>query len=237
MPLSWSKFAKIVGVITFISAGFLAYGDGVLFEQIYISLLVFLAVIFIKDVNVLGVIVITLIANLCFMFLFPLVLEAEFQVLLKLLTYSAIITTLYKLRTEEYRVAIAFIIGLCGLAELYWFATDYPAPLIYWHVMLINIAVLVRHFLFQRFFIMSKYCPKHYRSLDLDYSLHKLNWYYIVVHFAVLLEFFVRHILGFREITFIHQFNPYVFHAITTYSALLIIIQGYSLIRYEWFKT
>lgn len=237
MAFSWSKLAKIVGAITFVGAGFYAYGDGILFEQIYIAVLVFMAVLFVKDINVVSVIMITTLANLCFMFLYPALTGAEYQILLKVATYSAIGYTLYRLRTEEHRFKIATVIGLCVIAELYWLITGYPAPVIHWYVFVININILMRYFLFQRFFIMSKYFPKHYRSLDLDLSLYELGWYYNIVHIAVIFEYFVRHVFGQKDETTVYYAAPYIFHAITTYSVLLILVQGYSIMRYRWFKT
>lgn len=237
MQFNWLKLVKVIGTIVFVAAGVLAYGNDILFERIYLALLVFLAIIFIKEINILSVIVITTAANLCFMFLYPILGQTDhLQMPLSLLTYTAIIFTLYKLKTEDKRQPIALVVILCIAAELYWLATGYQAPNIYWYVFIININVLTRHFLFQRCFIMSKYFPRHYRSLDLDYSLHKICWYYNIIHIAVILEYFVRHILGFSQMTVIYEASIYLLHALTTYSVLLILVQSYAIIRKEWQK-
>jgi hypothetical protein len=216
-------------------AGFLTFGDGLLFEKIYIALLVFMAVIFIRDINIVSIIVISAIANLSSELLYFIVFDSEYQIATKLMVYVAICITLFKLKTEEFRIIISVVIGLCIAAEMYWIYTGYDAPSIYWYVLLININLAVRFFLFSRVFITSKYFPKRYRSLDLDISLHSLVWYYILVHMAVLIEYLVRRIfdVSFAEI---YYAAPYVFHGLTTYSALLIMFQGYKIIRYEWFK-
>ncbi|MEM9103959.1 MAG: hypothetical protein AAGB12_16750 [Pseudomonadota bacterium] len=227
--------AKIIGAIIFVAAGFLAYGDGVLFERIYIAVLVFMSVIFIKDINMVSVIAITTAANLCFMFLFPLLVGADYQILLKVATYCAMGVSLYRLKTEEYRGVIAFVLGLCIASELYWFAIGYPSPVIHWHVFVMMINVWMRHFLFQRVFIMAKYFPNRYRSLDLDLSLYELGWYYNIVHIVVIFEYFARHLFSYN-ITIVYYAAPYVFHGITTYSVFLILLQGYSIMRYQWFK-
>jgi hypothetical protein len=147
-----SKLVKIVGAIGFVAAGFLTYGDGVLFEQIYIALLVFMAVVFIRDINIVSIIFISAAANLSSKFLYPVFLESDYQTLLKILVYGAIALTLLRFKTEAHRKSVAGFVGLCVAAEIYWIATDYNAPYIYWNVLLININILVRYFLFQRVF-------------------------------------------------------------------------------------
>lgn len=233
--VDWSKLVKIVGAIGFVAVGFLTYGDGVLFEQIYIALLVFMAVVFIRDINIVSIIFISAAANLSSKFLYPVFLESDYQTLLKIMVYGAIALTLLRFKTEAHRKSVAGVVGLCIAAEIYWIATDYNAPYIYWNVLLININILVRYFLFQRVFIVSKYFPKRYRSLDLDITLHDLVWYFMLLHMAILIEYLVRHILDV-QITTIYYASPYIFHGLTTFSVLLILFQGYKVIRYEWFK-
>jgi hypothetical protein len=174
--INWTKLVQFVGKIVFIMAGFLTFGDALLFEKIYIALLVFMAVIFIRDINIVSIIVISAIANLSSELLYFIVFDFEYQITPKLMVYVAICITLFKLKTEEFRIIISVVIGLCIAAEMYWIYTGYDAPSIYWYVLLININLAVRFFLFSRVFITSKY------------------------------------------------------------SSLLIMFQGYKIIRYEWFK-
>jgi hypothetical protein len=236
MPhFDWSNFVKIIGAIAFVAAEFLAYDDVVLFLKIHIAVLVFMGVIFIRDINVLSIIIIIGAANVCASLLYPIIMESDYQAALKLLTYGLICFTLFKLKTETHRLSISVAVGLCIAAELYWLVTDYNAPKIYLSVLLININVLVRYFMFQRVFIVSKYFPKQYRSLDLDMTIHDVVWYYVLLHMLVLLEYGVRHILKV-QIQIVYDLSSYIFHGLTTFLVLLILVQGYKIIRYEWFK-
>lgn len=232
--VDWSSIAKFVGAATFVAAGYLTYGEGLLFQKIYIAFLVFVALLFIRDINVVSVILILGIANLSSEIFYP-ITTFDSQTFVKIAVYSSVSYTLYWLKSEEYRLTIAIVIALCIAAEVYWHIINYAAPLIYWYVLLININILVRYFLFSRVFIISRYFPLKYRSLDLDITLYNLAWYYILVHMAVILEYFARHIFDI-PVDSIYYLAPYIFHGLTTYSALLILAQGYKIIRKEWFK-
>lgn len=236
MPhFDWSTFVRIIGAIAFVAAGYLAYDDGVLFLQIHIAVLVFMGVIFIRDINILSIIIIIGAANVCASLLYPIIMQSDNQSTLKILTYGLMCFTLFKLKTETHRLSISATIGLCIAAELYWLVTDYNAPKIYLSVLLININVLVRYFMFQRVFIVSKYFPKQYRSLDLDMTIYDVVWYYVLLHMFVLFEYGVRHILKV-QIQIVYDLSSYIFHGLTTFLVLLILVQGYKIIRYEWFK-
>ena len=148
-----SYVVKVVGAMVFIAAGFMAYGDGFLFEIIYIALLFFMAIVFIRDINIVSIIVISTLANLSSTFLFPLVIGSDYQIILKLCTYTAIVLSLFKVKSEEHRLLISLVIGLCILAEIYWAFSNIAGPIIYWYVLLININLLMRYFLFNVFLL------------------------------------------------------------------------------------
>lgn len=215
--------------------GFLTFGQGLLFEKIYLALLVFIAIIFIREINMVSVIVIMAVSNLSSMLLFPLIIGSNFQLALKLLTYTAIILSLIKFSEESLRLSIAMVVALCIGAELFWYFSDHQSALIYWYVLLININMLVRYFFFRRVFIMAKHFPNRYRSLDLDHSLYQVALLFIVLHELVLVEYVLRRVFDVPS-TVVYYAAPYVFHGLTTYSVLLILLQGYKLIAKYWFK-
>jgi len=230
-----TRIAKIVGAVVFIGAGFFTFGQGLLFEKIYLALLAFIAVIFIREINLVSIIAITAMSNLSSMLLFPLVNGSNFQMILKILTYLAIILSLIKFSEESLRLSIAVVVALCIGAEFYWYFSDHQGAVIYWYVLLININMLVRYFFFRRVFIMAKYFPNQYRSLDLDHSLYQVVLLYIVVHELVLVEYVLRRVFDVPS-TVLYYAAPYLFHGLTTYTVLLILLQGYTLITQHWFK-
>jgi hypothetical protein len=230
-----TRIAKIVGAVVFIGAAFLTYGQSLLFEKIYLAVLGFIAVIFIRDINLISLICISATANIASELLYPLVMTSDFQTTFKVLTYTAIILSIIKFREDSLRLSVSLVVAMCLGAELYWYLTDSPAAVIYWYVLLININFLVRHFLFSRVFIMAKYFPKRYRSLNLDHTLYQVVLLYIVVHELVLVEYVLRRVFDVPT-TVVYYAAPYLFHGLTAYTALLIYIQGYTLISKSWFK-
>jgi hypothetical protein len=226
---------KSIGAIVFIGAAFLTYGQSLLFEKIHLAVLGFIAVIFIRDINLISLICISAIANIVSELLYPLVMTLDFQITLKVLTYSTIILYLIKFREDSLHLSVSLVIAMCLGAELYWYVTGSPGAMIYWYALLININLLVRYFLFSRVFIMAKYFPKEYRSLNLDHTLYQVVLLYIVVHELVLMEYVLRWIFDVPS-TLVYYAAPYLFHGLTAYTALLIYIQGYRLISKNWLK-
>lgn len=230
-----SRLPKIFGSVLFVCAGFLTYGDGLLFEKIYLALLGFVAVLFIRDINLVSIIIISAAANLSSELLYPLVISEKFQISLKLATYLVTCWTLYKVSEDSLRWPTAIVVVLCLGAEAYWYLTSQEAAMIFWYVLLLTINLWVRHFLFARVFIMAKYFPKQYSSLDLDHTLYQLVFFYILLHQFILVEYVLRRVFDLPS-TFVYYAAPYIFHGLTTYSALLVLIQGYILISKNWFK-
>ena len=235
MFFSSTRIPKFIGSVLFVCAGFLTYGDSLLFEKIYLALLGFVAVLFIRDINIVSIIVISAAANLSSEILYPLVISEHFQLILKLLTYLAVCYTLYKVSEDSMRLPTVIVVGLCLTTECYWYLTGQEAPMIFWYVLLLTINLWVRHFLFARVFIMAKYFPTQYRSLNLDHTLYQLVFFYILLHQLVLVEYILRRVFDVSS-THIYYAAPYIFHGLSTYSALLVLIQGYILISKNWFK-
>ena len=235
MYFNVNRIAKIFAAVVFIGAGFLTFGQGLLFEKIYLALLAFVTVIFIREINMLSLIIISAFSHFSSVLLYSLIIELNFQMMLKVLTYAAISLSLIKFKEESQRLPIAVVVALCVGTEFYWYLTDSPGALIYWYVLLININLLVRHLLFSRVFIMAKYFPKRYRSLDLDHSLYQVVLLYIVIHELVLVEYVLRRVFDVPS-TVVYYAAPYFFHGLTTYTVLLILLQGYTLISKYWFK-
>lgn len=235
MFFSSTRIPKFIGSVLFVCAGFLTYGDSLLFEKIYLALLGFVAVLFIRDINIVSIIVISAAANLSSEVLYPLVISEHFQLILKLLTYFAVCYTLYNVSEDSMRMPTIIVVGLCLTTECYWYLSGQDAPMIFWYVLLLTINLWVRHFLFARVFIMAKYFPTQYRSLNLDHTLYQLVFFYILLHQLVLVEYILRRVFDVPS-THIYYAAPYIFHGLTTYSALLVLIQGYILISKNWFK-
>ncbi|MEI8647284.1 hypothetical protein P4S73_03935 [Paraglaciecola sp. Hal342] len=159
MFISSTRIPKFVGSVLFVCAGFLTYGDSLLFEKFYLALLGFVAVLFIRDINLVSIIVISAGANLSSELLYPLVISEQFQFPLKILTYLVACWTLLKVSEDSMRLPTVFVVVLCLVTEGYWYISEQDAPMIFWYVLLLTINLWVRHFLFARVFIMAKYFP------------------------------------------------------------------------------
>lgn len=223
------KAFKALGAGAFIAAGIWSYGQVTLFEQVYLGMLGFIALLFIRDVNMLGLIVIEIGAHISSMAIWYF-LDMLFA---KIFTYGFIILSLYLLKYEEKRRYIIAFVALSLGAEAYWLATGYDAPQIYYNLILININLFLRYFLFRRVFITAQIFPGAERSLEADIDLYNLIWLYVLVHIAMVSEYFLRHIFGLN-IMFIYDVSPYLFHGLSVYTAWIIVAQGTKLLSQRW---
>lgn len=221
------KGLKTLSAGAFIAAGLWAYGNGPLFEQIYISFLAFITLLFIRNINMIGIILISAIIHFSSELIWHI---SSNSLAIKFIAYAFIGASLLLLRYEEKRKYIVGFVSLCLCAECYWLATGYTGPEIYFYLMLININLIERQLLFSRVFITESIAPEKSRSLDADFDLYNLNWMYVLIHIAVILEYLLRHVFGI-SVQVIYDLSSYAFHGLTAYGAWIIFAQGVKLIQ------
>ena len=224
-------FFKPITAGLLIAGAIYTYGNGILFSQLYLGTLAFIAILCYRDINILGVlalsVIVHLIINIAWLFISDALLN-------KALIYLMLMITLWLLKEEDHRSYITAILAASLLSELYWFITDYNAPRLHWYCLLINLNMLLRHFLLTRVFITSHFFPKYSQSLHLDFALRNLVLLYIILHELMILEYLLRHLLGW-DITLIWELSSYLFHGLSTYAIWLIATEGAKIISAKLF--
>ncbi|MCC2616693.1 hypothetical protein LJ739_10615 [Aestuariibacter halophilus] len=213
----------------FVFAGFYTFGNALLFDRIFIGVLIFTALICRKNVNVLGVVVILVIQRLLEEAGWS-ISEANHELLVKAVFYGLALFVYYKTRFDELSKVFLTTITIALLSEAYWYFSDKSAPEIYWYVFVATNAFLVRYLVFVRVGFTGDYFPQKAESINLDWHIFKLYGVASFLQLIMIAEYIVRSVFGFIKITYVYYTYPYVAQALATYAVWVIFNESYRLL-------
>ncbi|MFQ3190197.1 MAG: hypothetical protein ACI936_001327 [Paraglaciecola sp.] len=101
---------------------------------------------------------------------------------------------------------VSFILILyCIGAEIYWDLTEYShKPQIHYFVGMLSLTLLARELLFQRVVILHEYFGYRSGKIALDWQIRGILFFDLILIFLMLLEYFVRHLAGFNQVTIVY---------------------------------
>jgi hypothetical protein len=219
MPLFFQKSINLIIAIVLIIGGVITFQNEITFDWLFFGILFFIGLICQKNVNLLGVVLIFVCAKLVEELGWIIFSD---NVLTRIIVYLSLMITLKIIKEETYKIPIAILLFLSVIIEFYWMIVDYAAPEIYWYIFEINIAVLVRHYLFMRVFFTRRLFPGRSNLLRLDFDIQDIAAVLILVHATVVVEYFLRHILTI-DISAAWYYKRYIFHILQVYIIYLIL--------------
>jgi len=216
------KFLFITGLIAIV-LGVYSFGKPFIFDRIYLVLLICASVYsYHIDRNTFGIFVILALERI---FEESMYMLNSDDIGFKLLVIFLCGFACYKLRYDRMIwIAVGALASLL-LAEIYWFYIDYPTPRIYWSIVILFENLMVRHFIFFRPAIMEQRFPawKDIRWIHTDWQIYQLMLVFVVVESARLIEYYVRHIAGFKHIQIIYDSYAYVAHVIACFVIWIVL--------------
>ena len=228
------KFVRTIIALTLVAAGVATFGSPLYFDRLYILIIVTVGFFARKDINILGVIALLggqrVIEEAAFIFI-----DVQ-PALIKLPIYFFCLVGLYRIRFDSICYILCPLLLITFGAEIYWYLDSYKAPVIWWHLLLITSSMLVRKFIWMRELWCKKHFPGKVRSLDLDYYIYELCLIYIWVNIAMVLEYFVRHILNIKDCLYVYYSFPYIAQTITILTLLLLVDQSIKNINAKMIK-
>jgi hypothetical protein len=210
----------------FIAAGVLTFGNALIFDRLYIGILIFTAIICRKNINVVGIIVILLIERIIEELLWFSFVDHFYNLwTVKILVYTALGFMLYKLWYDTMaKVALPCLLLSIG-ADLYWYVIEYAnAPGIYWYNIIIAQSLLVRYLLFSRIELTEDFFKMPAESSNLDWFIYQITRLYIIIQALNISEYLLRHsgIERFSHIQIIYNIYPYLIHLIGTFTLWIL---------------
>jgi hypothetical protein len=208
----------------FVACGILTFGNSYIFDRLYIGIIIFTAAVCFRNINIVSVLVIILLQR-CVEEAAWLGLHNAYTV--KALLYSLAILISFYLRFDPLaRYVSATLILVIG-AELYWYYIDYPAPEIYWYVTILITNLCSRYLVFSRLEIVDGFFPSRGRSTNLDWIVYKLMGTTIIIQCANIVEYLVRHLLGYSDVLIIYYSYPYLMHSIGMFAIWATFNESY----------
>ncbi|WDE04794.1 hypothetical protein SG34_026355 [Thalassomonas viridans] len=209
--------AVLAGLL--IAMGIITFDNARLFDWLYFAILAFVILLSRKNINIAGIVLIIILAKFADETGWHLLGD---NLLSRLLVYLSLLATLAIIKEEEYRKPVAVLFVLALGAEIYWLVSGYQGPEIYWHVLEINILILVRHYLFMRVFFTSRLFPGLSKALTLDVEVHDIMTAFMFIHALTILEYLARHLFGL-DIKLVWLFNAVIFHVLKVYLVYVIL--------------
>jgi hypothetical protein len=112
--------------------------------------------------------------------------------------------SIYRIEQVSTKITLAITLFSIG-AEIFWWNISYVnKPHIYYFIGLLTLMDLARELLFKRVLLMSQYFGYQTGKIALDWQLKSviLAGYMMIV--LMLSEYFIRHLVGLKDITFIY---------------------------------
>lgn len=188
------------------------------FDLIYIGALGFSCVFCLADKNTLGALIILLGLWITSQAIYIL----PENVYSLVVVYSLCLILPITFRDNITTKITLFITLLCIGTEIFWWQVDYAnKPQIHYLIGLLALTGLARELLFKRVIILSEYFGIHTGKVALDWQIRSVLLIEYLLLFAVIVEYFLRHLAGFDNLTFVY----YKFGPIATFlSALTMVI-------------
>lgn len=214
----------------FIFAGVYTFGEPLLFDRLFICILIFTAFVCRKNINVLGVVVILVIQQLVVETAWT-ISELEFTNAVKALFYLASIALYWFIKYDKLSRLLLVALVLSLAAEFYWLAMGQSAPQVYWYVALLSSYAFVRHLFFMRVTYMQDWFKNRtVESINLDWQIYKLNAFFALLQFLMVIEYIIRGITGFNNLLYVWASYPYIVQLGYTYLIWVIFFESYKLI-------
>ncbi|MBU3003322.1 hypothetical protein [Paraglaciecola arctica] len=199
--------------VLFVSASIYTFGNALVFDRLFLGVILFTAILCRQDVNVLSVIAIIFLQHIVEEFAW---LYLPSSYIIKGLIYLSGFWLVYYFWYDWTSKILLLCIVLGVSTEVYWFVVAYDPPQTFWYVCIIIICISVRHLVFLRVNMVEHYISPKAKSINLDWVLYKINALIIIAQATVLLEYYLRHILGFQNALLAYESLPYVIHALST---------------------
>ncbi|MGO4893988.1 hypothetical protein [Flavobacterium sp. W21_SRS_FM6] len=208
----------------FVACGMLSFGNAYIFDRLFIGIIIFTAAVCYRNINIVSVLAIILLQRCIEEFAW---FSLSNAFVIKEFLYCLALALAIYLRFDPFAkfvgLTLVFVIG----AEFYWYMADYIAPEIYWHVALMMINLFSRYLVFSRLDIVDRLFPGRGRSTNLDWIIYRLMGTTIIIQCAVLIEYLMRHLLGYSNVLIIYYSYPYLMHAIGMFAIWATFNESY----------
>lgn len=214
--------------ITFLTLALLSFGYAESFDRLFIVYLIGVAVLNIKNVNIITIIGILMIERL----VEELVFFSNTLDIAKLTTY---ILSMFFLRYFWYdsvvkRIVLPVIV-IASVVEIYWYKIGYESPRIHFYIGMVWLNIFTRHLLFMRVPISRQLTLKNASQISLDWQLYSLSKWNIIVIVMMIIEYMTRHLSSASSLV-VYNSYPYAMQLLSI-ATLFFITNFFIKLRFK----
>ncbi|WJG08328.1 hypothetical protein [Aliiglaciecola sp. LCG003] len=214
----------------FIFAGIYTFGKPLLFDRLFICILLFTATICRKNINVLGVVIILVLQRLAEETAWT-ISELEYKDIIKALFYFMALSVYWVIKYDKVSRLLLLALVLAIAADLYWSFTEQQAPEVYWYVTLMSFYAFARHLIFMRVAYMQEiFVRDHIDSVNLDWQIYKLNALFVLLQLLMIVEYLIRGVFEHYQILYVWAIYPYLSQLFYTYLIWVVFYESYKLL-------
>lgn len=213
----------------FIALGVYTFDDAVLFDRISIFILLFVAILCRKDVNVLGVVLIFIAGRLLD--------ETAWNIMLasgaygsKFIFYALAAFIFFFTKYDRFSYCLITALLLSISIDIFTLVKQGTELNIQWYIFQITLVLTQRHCLLYRLPYTESLYPKETRSLHVDWQLYKAEGIAILLLTAMVIEYFIRHIFQLSDFVYIYNAFAHLNSIILIYIIWCIFNQSYKIL-------
>lgn len=211
----------------FIAIGILTFGDADTFDRLFVGILIFTLIVCRNNIDIVSLLAIVFLQRIMQELAWTSLNDSE---ILKELLYSLALVMMYSLRYDPLVKWLTAILVLAIFSEIYWYLSDYPAPQLFWHLILLLSCLITRYMIFSRVDLVQKYLSRQSESTNLDWIFYKLMGTTTLVQAAAIFEYLIRHVLGQSQVLFVYYSYPYIVHGLATFAIWATFHESYKLL-------
>ena len=210
----------------FVTFGILTFGDSVVFDRLFLGILIFTAIVCRHDINVVSITTIILLQLSMEELVWLYFLDNN---IFKIPLYIVGFGVAYFFRYDWVSKVVIPTLLIISVIEIYWWFIEYDAPKIFWHVWIIISNLTVRFCIFSRVSFLEHYFSAKAQSINLDWVIYKLSALVIIIQTIMLAEYMFRHLLGFNILAFYHLY-PYSMRCVSVFAIWAIFHESNKLL-------
>ena len=151
----------------------------------------------------------------------------ENTLMYKVPAYIVFLIAAYWLSKGLLRYGLMAFVAIGIAAEAYWYLTDYKAPYVVWmYLTLIEAIALARFFKMRAFWLLEINHKMRVKPIVLDTQLIIAFYGFAILYGLVIIEYYIRHILGFKEVTAVFEATRFIASSLAIYKLYLIILHS-----------
>lgn len=210
-----SFITSLIGGL-FLLLGLLTFGKPLLFDRLFIFVLLFTMLVCRKNINVVGIVAILLAVKVLDEGAW-LLQNSDWVLVGKIGFYLCAALACYWAWYDKLAKLLLIVLIMSLATETYWFLAGRDSISLQWFNFMLAANLFVRDLIFSRVQYTQKLGFNNVTSTHLDWKIYSINAVTIFIILAMVIEYLLRNLLGFSNALLVYQLYPYAMQILSTF--------------------